>query len=271
MKTTQMTTPQMTTPQIQFTSDYSLFTPNPLQRKFVPSKVPPLADKMEKNGFPPSMAISVYLDRGELIINTGHHRLAAAERLGIPVFYIIEDRWTDEQMVDEGTSGQSWSPLSVVQLFAEKGKRDYQFLLYYAEKGIPIGMAASMLIGHGAASCHTRKKLVDGTFRIVDTKQADMFIDIFDEFAEIQPTVKSRSFISALSKCLLTNEFDLHTFKSRLRRNPEMLGKTSNADQMLALIDEIYNFRSTNKIPLAFMAKAQSAKRGKQFGKKKSK
>lgn len=268
---TPMTTPQMTTPQIQFTSDYSLFTQNPLQRQFVPSKVPPLAEKMEKNGFPPSMAISVYLHRGDLIINTGHHRLAAAELLGIPVFYIIENRWTDEQMVDEGTSCQSWSPRSVVQLFAEKGKRDYQFLLYYAEKGIPLGMAASMLNGRGAASGNTGKTLAGGTFRIVDTKQADMFLDIFDEFAEVQPTVKSRSFIAALSKCLLTNKFDLHTFKMRLRRNPEMLGKTSNEEQMLAVIDEIYNFRSTNKIPLSFMAKAQSAKRRKQSGKKKSK
>tara|TARA_R110001632_G_scaffold21329_1_gene62572 strand:+ start:797 stop:1585 length:789 start_codon:yes stop_codon:yes gene_type:complete len=262
-----MKTTQMKTPQIQVTNDYSLFTPNPLQRKFEESKVPPLAEKMKKNGFQPSMAISVYLHRGKLIINTGHHRLAAAELLGIPIFYIIESRWTDEQMIDEGTTVQPWQLLAVVQLFARKGKRDYQSLLNYADKGIPLGMAASMLIGNGAASNNTKKKVVAGTFRILDTKQADVFIDIFEEFSERQPTVKSRSFITALSKCILTKEFDLHTFKRRLRENPTMLGKTSNAEQMLKLLEDIYNFRANKKIPLAFMATAQSAKRGEQFGK----
>lgn len=46
-----------------------------------------------------------------------------------------------------------------------------------------------------------------------------------------------------------------------------MLGKTSNAEQMLKLLEDIYNFRANKKIPLAFMATAQSAKRGEQFGK----
>jgi len=82
------------------TSNYSLFSANPFQRKFKQPKVDSLKAKMAANGFTPSLAISVYRNKsGGLTINTGHHRLAAAKELGIPVLYVIEHQWQISEMV----------------------------------------------------------------------------------------------------------------------------------------------------------------------------
>jgi len=256
----------MKQPVIKSTTDYSLFQANPFQRAFSEAKVAILAKKMKANGYKPSMAISVFLRNGKLVINTGHHRLAAAKLLGIAILYVIEDQWTPEQLVDEGTTTRAWDIVSAAQCFARKGDKDYQALLDYADKGIPIGMAASLLIGEGAASGNARRKVIEGTFRITTKAHAGVFVDIFEEFGEKQESVKSRSFIAALSKCLMTKEFDLHTFRKRLRDNPTMLEKTSSTDQMLRLIEDIYNFRAMKKIPLSFLATDQSVSRKHTFG-----
>ena len=253
----------MKIPQIQSTSDYKKLNHNPLQRTFSAQKVNQLAVKMTKNGFPPSMAISVYKDDGELFVNTGHHRLAAARQVGIPVLYVVEKKWTPKQLVDEGVTSKPWSSLSASQCFASEGNEDYMLLLDYADKGIPLNMAASMLWGESAGSGNTAKKIINGDFKVRSTLQADTFVNLFVDFAEDMPAVKSRSFIAALSKCLFIDEFDLSTLKRRMSDNPSMLRKTSDTDQMLRLIEEIYNYRSSKKIPLAFMAANASTERGR--------
>jgi len=256
----------MKIPQIKSTIDYSIFTPNPLQRVFTENKVKIIKQKMRANGFPPSMAISVYLKGGKLIVNTGHHRLAAAKELSIPVLYIIENQWTPKQLVDEGVTTKPWDMLSAAQTFASEGNDDYKNLIYYADKGIPISMAASMLHGEAAASGNAKELVMNGTFQVNETTKINHFISMFEEFSVTNPAIKSRSFIAAVSKCFYVTEFDLVTLRRRLKENPKMLEKTSSTDQMLKLIEDIYNFRSVRKIPLAFMATDVAATRKVGFG-----
>jgi hypothetical protein len=251
------------------TSNYSLFSCNPFQRKFKQGKVDVIKSKMKKNGFPPSMAISVYRDSSAgLTINTGHHRLAAAKELGIPVLYVIEHQWKISEMVDEGVTSSAWDIVAVVTASAKKGVKDYQELLAYADKGIPLGMAASLLIGEGASSGNARNKIDSGEFKIKNRAQANKVVAMIEEFADRIPAIKSRSFISAFSKCLFTPEFDDAMLSRRLRANPMGLEKTSNEDQMLSQIESVYNHKSSSKIPLAFFVKSNSKARHQSFGSK---
>ena len=249
-------------------SNYSQFKFNPHQRTFQPTKVNDLARKMVTNGFPPSMAISVYRGKPfELIINTGHHRFAAAQKLGIPVLYIIEDQWTLQQMVDEGVTGSMWGLQEAAIAFAKGGNKDYADLLVFSLKGLPLSMAASLLTGEMASSGNARERVLAGTFKIKTREHARKFTNLFDEFADRIPAVKNRHFIACYSKCLLTPQFYEAAFLRRLKANPLMLEKTRNEEQMMKRIEEIYNFKSTNKIPLAFFVTKNSKERKDQFGK----
>lgn len=248
------------------TKNYNMFTANPFQRTFRQAKVNDLIEKMKANGFPPSMSISVYRGRsGNLIINTGHHRLAAASALGIAVLYVIEHQWTVKQLADEGVSTSPWDAVSAAQIYAKEGNKDYQELLGYADKGIPLTMAASLLIGEGAGSGNARAKIVSGTFKIKTRDHAQKIVALFEEFADRTP-VRHRPFISAYSKCLFTPEFDEEVFYRRLKVNPTLLEKTSNEDQALQQIEKVYNMKSSSKIPLAFFVNQNSAARKINFG-----
>lgn len=251
---------------IQHTKDYSKFAPNPFQRHFSPAKVKGIVTSLNQHGYIASKAISVYEKDGILVINTGHHRLEACKIAGVPVHYVIEAQWNLKTMVDEGTTGSSWPLVSAAQSFARQGSRDYQDLLNYADKGIPLTMAASLLGGEAAGSGNIRKNVLEGSFRIKDREKIDNIIGLIENFPHII-ALKSRHFISEYSKCLLTPNFDRKIFFQRLRNSAGDFIKTRSSQQMLEQIEETYNYRSMNKIPLAFFVNENSKERHLSFGK----
>jgi hypothetical protein len=85
--------------------------------------------------------------------------------------------------------------------------------------------------------------------------------EMIEEFGDRVPCLSHRVFVSVWSKCLFTPEFEQDVFIKRLRANPTMLEKCSTEEQMLRLIDELYNFKSPRKIPLAFLVTSNSKER----------
>lgn len=250
------------------TSNYSLFVPNPLQRKFDHGRVDELVADMKKNGYRSTGVISVSVTKGgKLQNNTGHHRVEAAKLLGIPVLYVIEHEWTPEELVAEGVTVRSWNPKDVISAFAKDGIAPYVELLKYEDAGVPATMAASLLIGESAASSNCRDAINSGAFKIKTRKSIDILCRFIKEFSKRAPAIKSRSFISVFSKCLFLKEFDHGVLFDKLAHYCAMLDKTSNEDQMLDLIEKIYNFKSQSKIPLAFLVKQNCQDRKNTFGK----
>lgn len=249
------------------TTNYDLFANNPLQRLFRQDKVDGLVKKMRCNGFPPSMAISVYRDkRGFLVINTGHHRLAAARILGIAVLYVIEHQWSPQELGDEADTATPWMIKDHVSMWAKEGKEDYQVLLRLESAGLNITQAASMLHGEAAGSGNAADYIKAGTFEIKTWDQVNAWLAMNEEFGERVPCVEHRTFVSCWSKCMFTPEFEQDVFIKRLRANPTMLEKCATEEQMFRLIEELYNFKSPRKIPLAFLVTSKSKERRKNFG-----
>lgn len=247
---------------IQKTTNYDLFLHNPHQRTFKQAKVQSIIEKMKRNGFPPSMAISVYKGTGgKLVINTGHHRLAAAKALGIPVLYVLEHKWSIKELSDEGDVNSAWSIKDHVANFAKEGNPDYQELLRLQACGLHLSLAASMLIGESAGSGNAGTRMKAGTFKVKTREHTALWEELHEEFGARVPSIYHRVFIQAWSKCLFTPEFDHQIFLKRLRAQPMMLDKCSTEDQMLRLIEELYNFKTPRKIPLAFLVTTNSKER----------
>jgi hypothetical protein len=247
---------------IQKTKNYDMFSANPHQRKFSETKCQQLMVKMKRNGFPPSMAISVYQEKpGKMVVNAGHHRLAAAKKLGIEVLYVVEHKWSITELSDEGAVATAWTLRDHVSNYAKEGNADYIELLDLESAGLNLSQAASMLYGEQAGSGNAADFLKAGTFKIKTRDQTIAWIDMKAEFGERVPCLTHRVFVSCWSKCMFTPEFDQDIFLKRLRSNPSMLDKCNTEDQMFRLIEELYNFKSPKKIPLAFIVTSNSQKR----------
>lgn len=252
---------------LEKTKDYGKFIHNHEQRPIDRLHAKRIAENMQQVGFIPSKPIQCYKKGTKLVVVDGHHRLKAAESIGLEVFYVVEAELSQQTMASENMLVKKWVYLDFARLYAARGNKDYIKLMHYVEAGIPCSMASSLLHGEGAASCNVRANLANGKFKVVTTEDIDRIVWLMNKFGEKSPAVKIRAFISAISKCLMCDDFDFDVFVSRMEANPHMMEKASNEDQMLSVIEGIYNFRSRTPIPLKHKVVESSKSRKINFGK----
>lgn len=253
---------------LQSANNYQLFCRNKEQRPLNSRHVARIRESMRRHGFRPSKPIQCYQLHGKLVVVDGHHRLEAAKELGIAVYYVVEDESAQLSMLDENVTVLKWSTRDTVEQWAKRGKRDYQRLLDYVDSGIPLVEAASLLAGQSAGSHNVVPKLSDGSFVIKTTAHADAIVSIIN-LSATNKTLCHRQFIQALSLCLWVSVFDVQLFKDRAARNLHMIPRCSNVDDFLTSIEDVYNFRSKHRVPIAFFAKEAAKARSAVLSKAK--
>lgn len=237
---------------IETTSDYGKFVSNHEQRPIDALHAKRIAQNMTLFGFLPSKPIQCYKKGQKYVVVDGHHRLEAAKSVGVPVCFVVESDRCQTTMAAENLLVKKWAGIDFVRLYASRGNKNFQELLRYQEIGIPVNMAASMLINNGAGSGNANRMIQDGTFKIKTTDTIEKVVDLINEFSARNPAVKSRPFIAAISKCIMWEGFSFDTFVRRMRENSMMIEKTSNEEQMLIQIDAAYNYRSRRPVSLKF-------------------
>jgi hypothetical protein len=255
----------MSTKALNQSKDYSLFSSHEHQQPMSERHVARIAESMDKNGFLQSKPISVVRRAGKFVIVDGHHRFAAARELGIAVFYVIEAEEVSELIGEVNQFVRVWKSIAFAKMHAARRDPHYVELLSYVEKGIPLKQASSILRGQSGHSGNATTSIRAGTFTVKTRTSADVIVSFIEEFKASSPAVASALFIEALSSLLFVEQFDSETLKQRLRANPLSLVKCNNREQMIAQIEEIYNFRSREKVPLKFLA-GEIMKQRKEVG-----
>jgi len=242
--------------ELKQTTNYDLFESNKYQQPMSERHVLALMDSMRQYGFIPSKPVGVFRRGSKLVLIDGHHRKEAARRVGVPVFFVVVDPELNDSIGDENWLVKKWKTESFVKMRADEGNAHYIELLKYCDRGIPLQQASSMLIGHAANSANAVRLLRNGDFVIKTRSVIDQVMHVIDECRSASTDVTMSTFIDALSALFFVPEFDSAVFIKRLKANPRMMVKCSNRDQMLDLIEEIYNFRTHEKVPLKHLAKA---------------
>jgi len=246
---------------LETTNDYTKFVTNREQRPINTSHARKIAENMADCGFIPSKPIQCYKDGAKLVVVDGHHRLEAAKTAGVYLYYIVEPKQCQDSMAAENSLVKPWAQIDFVRLYANRGAKDYMELLAYQEKGIPLNMAASMLIDNSAASGNTGKSIKNGSFKIKSRNLINHVLSFVDEFSKNNPAAGTRNFIAAISSCILCGEIDMEVLRSRIRENMSMVEKTSTFEAMLEQFERVYNFRSRSPIPLKFIVKKAAQSR----------
>ena len=118
---------------ITATKNYRLFHRSDENRALNLKKHKKLYESMRLYGFLPSFPIVCYRDaKGNLVVKDGQHRLAIAEELGLPVYYVEESIDFDVAVVNCTPKG--WTLVDYAQKFAANGVSSYQEHLDFADR-----------------------------------------------------------------------------------------------------------------------------------------
>jgi hypothetical protein len=242
--------------ELKSTTNYELFEMHEYNRPLHDNKI--LEASMRKHGFIPSCAIHcVKTNSGNLKVIRGHHRLHYAKRIGLPVWYIVDD--TQTNLFDlEGASTGVWSLSDFVEARAKAGDKGAQKILdFRKETGIDLMTCCSLIGGESAGSNNKSKLIKQGTFRTGSLQHAYEVARVVGHCRNLKvPFATSRPFVAAVSMALRCKECDINVLLHRMDQAAGTMMKRATKDDYLSELQSVYNRNAkTNQIPLVYLAK----------------
>ena len=197
----------------------------------------------------------------------GQHRLEAAKSAGTFVYFIIVDGYTLTEVHTLNLNQKNWAKSDYMEGYANMGIEPYIKLREFVEKNDDLSFANCLALCSNI-SCGTDTYLASQT-KNTNNKAEHVFEEgtwIGKDFNLAQDWANKirmvgtyydgydRSvFIRAFITLLSNNKFDFNEFMHKLRLQPSALVDCVNTDQYRTVIEDIYNWRSRNKVNLRML------------------
>ena len=240
-------------PKINVTKTYTLFSRSDENRPLDLKRHRALEQQMQLYGYIPAYPIVCIRDeKGHLVVKDGQHRLAFAEKLGLPVYWVEDETGFDVASINN--TQKAWLPIDYARKFADAGQADYAELLEFKEEhGIPLTVACSLLsgtVGFNAVS----ESFYGGTFVIKDRPWAKAVVSVYSPIVKMEPKLKAAPFLLACMAVSRVKGFSPKRVVENVNRCRQKLIAYANRDGYLDMLEEIYNFGQKNLIGLKIEA-----------------
>ena len=252
--------------QVNETNDYSMFKTLEGNRH-----VNKLHVKRLKESFQKSYLLSPIIVNEKFEIIDGQHRFEAAKQIGVPVNFLVAPNYglKEVQMLNENM--KNWGKLDYLNAYCDLKYPEYLKFRNFMRRFNEFGIAASETIltnklsgGHENRSSSEFKSETNsrGTYAIRFFQEGDLEIPDYDlavENAEKIMMMKPyydgfnrNTFVRAMIGIFKIDYFNHAKLLERLNANPTALQHCANVTQYKLLVEDIYNFRSREKVSLRF-------------------
>lgn len=233
------------------TYDYSIFKKFEGNREISQSHVKRLVESIETMYL---VTVAVVSEKYEVL--DGAHRIEACKLSGRPVLFVMVKGYGLEEIHRYNTTTKNWVNADFVQGYIDLGYNDYQiyknFLTTY---GLGHGSTMGLLEG-GAMSSNPNQnqRFKDGEFKVTHLKEAVKMATQILEISKIAMVVsklklhQNRGFARACVEMFKNKNYDQKMLMSKLNYQKTRLVMCSSKDEFLRLFEDIYNFKSREKI-----------------------
>ena len=252
---------------ISCTKDYRLFERSDKNRPLNLGKHKRLERSMKEYGFLACFPI-VCSRNGEkhLVVKDGQHRLAIAEALALPVYWVEETIDFDVAVVNNGQL--VWVPRDYALSWAARGDEAYKEGIEFSEAHrLPVAVAFGLLAGT-VTYRNIWPDFIAGKFKIKDRPYAERVASIYSATVAMAPRLRNARFIEACMAVCRVESFDLSRFIQGLDRCRDKLVPYSTRDAYLDMIEAVYNFGRKNLSPLKVSAAQAMRDRNPRHAKK---
>jgi hypothetical protein len=237
--------------QVRVTDDYDRFTVTKENRGIVSGHVRKLARSMNDYGWIDSFPMMVVARGDKLEIRDGQNRFRAAQHLGIPVKYVLTENGQSAIPIAELNKYQkTWTVMDHCKSYANEGDKDYQALLkFMTEENINL-IAAVCLLSQGSPNTTTLK---NGNFKVRDLEWARKSASHLRHLCKVMPwSPNTANFVRVFVKACLVQSFNPGTFAKKVEQSPEKVVNMATEAGISAMMEEVYNYRNRQPIPLAY-------------------
>lgn len=183
----------------------------------------------------------------------GQHRLAVCSELRLPVYYIVVHGYGLNEVHRLNQNTSNWSYKAFIDGYASMGYKPYiQINEFMKETKLGIGPSLYLLAGYTGQS--QADKLKRGELKEVNLERARTIYNWISKLEDKLPNInfRRRGVMSTFVHLYNNTEFDIDQFVSKMILRQGFWYDCSNAKQYLDLVEDIYNYKSRNKVNLRY-------------------
>lgn len=237
--------------EIQSTTDYKRFKTIKGNRKLSIRHINNLVNSISNSNLTPLKPIVI---NKEWEIIDGQHRLAAAEKAKIPIYYVVADFANLEDVILLNANLKAWQMGDFLESYVIRNFEHYIYIKdYISRTGMSISLSLELLAHHTSSSeklSQMRQSFKEGDF-IITTK--DFAEEIATNLLGIKQYTdgdiwKTRDFIRAL---LLAYKYVDQTYVlQKMKEQNTLITKKPNALGYVRVLEDLINFKRQAPIRL---------------------
>jgi len=220
-----------------------------------------LADSIRVYG----MKCNPILVNEQMEVIDGQHRLMAAKEAESFVYYIVVDGYSLNEVHTLNLNQKNWTKKDFMEGYANMGvesyiklrafiikNEDYNFNDCVAFCQNTVGHVQNTLAHKVARNITQEQVFEEGTWKFGDLNKAQDFANKIRMIKTYYLGYNKSGFVRTMIGLLQKEIFDFNEFMHKLRLQPTAMVDCANTDQYRTLIEDIYNYRSRNKINLRY-------------------
>lgn len=178
----------------------------------------------------------------------GQHRLEAAKKLKIAVYYMVDDTITKKDIATINSNQKNWATMDYINYWSVEKATGFDKLSSFLSQHplIPPSTALMMMSADGRRDV---SGLRQGVIDTCNYEQACNTANILKEFRNMIDHAYDRNFVMAVYRMATTDGYDHSIMRDKLEYQSRSLKvKCVTQRQYTELLQEIYNYRSSKNI-----------------------
>lgn len=237
---------------IKSTNDYSIFKILDCNRDI---KISHVATLMQSISICNMLKMNPILVNNDMHLIDGQHRLEAAKKLQIEVWYKVEEDLNEKSVVLLQNQ-RKWSLQDFIKYYVKTGKQEYLKLTDFLKKNeLPLVLFLTSIYAVGRRT----ENVKHGGYKHNEEK-CNIFLETHKKILHIKkficerrPSIKniteSISFYRALEKFLSRTDIVYDILLEKIENKIEFIGMRSKKEGYYMMLLEMYNFKNRNPLP----------------------
>jgi hypothetical protein len=197
----------------------------------------------------------------------GQHRLAAAKNAGTFVYFIIIEGYNLLEVHTLNLNQKNWTRTDYMNGYAEMGIDSYVKLKQFTDRNPDfklsdcIALCSNITTSANTSLSHKFKKngvinikevFQEGTWKGKDFNLAQQWANNIRMIKPYYDGYNRTVFVGTIIMLLQNKNFDINEFVHKLSIQPNAMNHCTNRAQFKDLIEDIYNYRSRNKVSFKY-------------------
>ncbi len=240
---------------INSTKDYGEFALYEDNRIITQRSIDKMVSTLTKKNLLSCFPIVVFRkSKGIKFITDGQRRFLAAKQMGLPIFYIVNNSCTKEDIPRINSGNANWKLDDYLHSFCVKSKHnqtgafnDYTRLQEFIQT-YNFSIANSICLLFGYESQNVIADFKEGDFKITDYHMACKAAERIHEMKPYHDNWSRKYFVRAMTKLSKSPNYDHEHMMKKLREKHESLLLWSSCNSYLVNLQKIYNHNKRNKV-----------------------